>query len=58
MWWGGAVIAVVAAVVAGIADSRRIRRNDLDRVGWFDWRSVQLTLLIAAALLAVVAQHG
>ncbi|MET4664341.1 hypothetical protein [Sphingomonas sp. PvP056] len=58
MWWGGAVIALVGAVLAGVADWRRTRRDDLDRVGWLDWRSVQMFALIAAALCVVAAQHG
>jgi hypothetical protein len=58
MWWGGAAVALGVAVLAGIADWRRIRRDDLDRVGWFDWRTVQMAALIAAALCVVVAQHG
>jgi len=58
MWWGGAVIALVGAVLAGVADWRRTRRDDLDRVGWLDWRSVQMFALIAAALCVVAGQHG
>ena len=58
MWWGGAAIAIVGAVLAGVADWRRTRRDDLDRVGWLDWRSVQMFALIAAALCVVAGQHG
>ncbi|MDN4630330.1 hypothetical protein QCD71_02280 [Sphingomonas sp. PsM26] len=52
------MIALVGAVLAGVADWRRTRRDDLDRVGWLDWRSVQMFALIAAALCVVAAQHG
>lgn len=58
MWWGAAAIALVIAVLAGIADARRARRDDLDRVGLLDWRSVQMFALIAAALCVIAAQHG
>lgn len=58
MWWAGAVVALGVGVLAGVADWRRVRRDDLDRVGWFDWRTVQMSALIAAALCVVAAQHG
>lgn len=58
MWWGAAAIALIIAVLAGIADARRARRDDLDRVGLLDWRSVQMFALIAAALCVIAAQHG
>uniref|UniRef100_UPI0035CA3F3A hypothetical protein n=1 Tax=uncultured Sphingomonas sp. TaxID=158754 RepID=UPI0035CA3F3A len=57
-WWIGAGAALGTAVLAGVADWRRARRDDLDAVGWVDWRSVQMFALIAAAGCAIVAQHG
>ncbi|QDZ06360.1 hypothetical protein FPZ24_01815 [Sphingomonas panacisoli] len=45
---GAVALAVVVAVLAGIADWRHRRRDDLDRVAWFDWRSVQVFALIGA----------
>jgi len=53
-WIGGAV-AVVLAIAAGIADWRRSRRADLDRIGVLDWRTVQVLCLIVAAMLGAVA---
>ncbi|MBN8815497.1 MAG: hypothetical protein J0J06_08635 [Sphingomonas sp.] len=41
-------IALGVALLAAIADWRHRRRDDLDRVAWFDWRSVQVFALIAA----------
>jgi amino acid transporter len=41
-------LALAVALLAGIADWRHRRRDDLDRVAWFDWRSVQVFALIGA----------
>ena len=57
LWWGGAAVALVVAIIAGVADRRRTRRDDLDRVGWVDWRTVQMAALIVAAVLVIAAQH-
>ncbi|WP_242139561.1 hypothetical protein [Sphingomonas sp. TREG-RG-20F-R18-01] len=57
MWWAGMAGALAVAVLAGVADWRRSRRDDLDRVGWFDWRTVQMTALLGAALCVIAAQH-
>ena len=48
-------VAVVLAIAAGIADWRRSRRADLDRIGVLDWRTVQVLCLIVAAMLGAVA---
>ena len=45
-------VAIAVAVLAGVGDWRHRRRADLDRVGWVDWRSLQLFAL-AAALVAL-----
>jgi uncharacterized membrane protein len=47
--WGAATIALVLAIVAGLADRRRSRRRSLDEVGWVPWRGIQV-----AAMFAVV----
>ena len=46
------------AVLAGLADRRRSRRADLDRIGLLDWRGVQMFALIGVAVCVIVAQHG
>ena len=53
----GAVAAVLAllALVAGIADWRHKKRNDLDRVWLFDWRNIQVFALIGAIIAAAAA---
>jgi hypothetical protein len=51
----GVIVAVVLAVIAGIADYRQRKRSDLDRVGLFDWRSIQVFALVAAIIIAGLA---
>jgi hypothetical protein len=46
----GALAALVAAV-AWIGDRRRMKRRDLDRVGFMPWTSVFFFALMAAVLL-------
>jgi hypothetical protein len=43
------------AVAAGIAESRRSRRRNLDRTGWVPWRAVQAASFFAALALAILA---
>jgi hypothetical protein len=57
-WGTAAAVAVGVAVLAGVADWRRRRRRDLDRVGMVDWRTVQMLSLIVAAMLGTVAMKG
>ena len=54
---GAAALAVLLAVAAGIADWRHRKRDDLDRVTLFDWRSVQVFALIAAVIAFSVAMN-
>ena len=53
--WSAAGAAVVLALIAGIAESRRNRRRSLDRPGWMPWRGLQVAALFAAVALAVLA---
>ena len=51
---GGA--ALLIAIVAGVAESRRHRRDRLDDIGWVPWRGIQVVAvftLIAAFILAL-----
>lgn len=54
LWTAIAALALLA-VFAGIADWRRKRRDDLDRVGMIYWPTVQVLALIAAVILGVIA---
>jgi hypothetical protein len=53
--WTAAASAGALAVAAGIAERRRLRRRDIDRVGWVPWTLVQVIALAVAALMAAYA---
>ena len=52
---GGAGAAALLAIVAGLAESRRGRRRDLDRTGWMPWRGIQVAAFFATLLSAILA---
>lgn len=54
---GAVALALVIAVVAGVVDWRHRRRDDLDRVTLFDWRSIQVFALIAAVIAFSLAMN-
>lgn len=56
MFWGAAA-AVIVALFAALRDRRRRLRDDLDRVGWVDWRTVQMAALLATILLVSLGLH-
>lgn len=58
MWWGGAAVALGIAVLAEAADRRSVRRNDLDRIGWMDWRTIQMGAVIVAVVCGIAAQQS
>ncbi|HYI49196.1 MAG TPA: hypothetical protein VEX35_12110 [Allosphingosinicella sp.] len=53
--WGAGGAAFALAILAGVAESRRIRRRDLDRTGWVPWRGIQVVAFFAALALAILA---
>lgn len=53
--WTIAGLATAVAAVAVLADRRRTRRGDLDRVGWVPWPLILLLALIIAAVSAAFA---
>jgi len=57
-WWIAAAVAFVVAVFAGWRDYRRKHRDDLDRIGVFEWRTVQMFALIVFAISAGIAVKG
>ncbi len=53
--WIGVVAAVLLAAVAGVAEHRRTRRRNIDRVSMVPWPTVQFLSLIAAVILGGLA---
>lgn len=51
----GALVAL--ALLAGVADWRRVRRRTVDGWGWMPWRGVQVMAVFAAIGLAVLILH-
>ena len=56
--WILAGAAALLAVVSGIADWRRERRRELDRVGWVPWGFLQFAGLLGAVVAAALAVKG
>ena len=54
LWWGAGAAAAISAV-AGIAEHRRTRRRDLDRVGWAPWNAIHLIAFCTALALVGAA---
>lgn len=52
-FWGAGA-SLIVALAAALGERRRGRRTQLDRVGWVDWRTVQLAAIVAALLLVSV----
>lgn len=57
-YWIVVAIAFVVAVGSGLADRRRMRRTDLDRVGMIDWRTLQLVAIAVLLIGASLALKG
>jgi len=53
--WTMAGMATAMATMAALADRRRARRADLDRVGWMPWPAILIVAIITAALFAALA---
>ncbi|WP_084584117.1 hypothetical protein [Sphingomonas azotifigens] len=57
-FWSGAGVALGIAILAGLAEHRRRKRRNLERVGWVPWMAIQMAGLFAALVLASVALHA
>ena len=55
--WTAAGAAAALAVLAGVADWRRVKRSRIDDWGWVPWRGLQVAALFAGLLLATLALH-
>lgn len=53
--WTACAVAVVIAAVAAFADRRRMRRDNLDRVGFMPWAMIMVLALVSAAVFAAFA---
>jgi lysylphosphatidylglycerol synthetase-like protein (DUF2156 family) len=53
--WALAGGALLVALLAAIADRRRQRRRDLDRVGWMPWPLLQILAAFAAVIAVILA---
>ncbi len=56
--WIGVGAMVTLAGVRGLADWRRGRRRDLDKVGWVPWTLIQLIAVLLAVMGAALALKG
>jgi len=56
-WWMAGAAAAVTGFAA-LADRRRTRRRDIDRVGWVPWPAVLLFALFVAVICAALALRG
>lgn len=53
--WTAAAGAGALAAFAGVAERRRSRRRDIDKVGWVPWTLVQVIAVAMAALMIAYA---
>lgn len=53
--WTAAGAAAAVALVAALADRRRMKRRDLDRPGVMPWALIQVLAMLVAAVLAALA---
>ncbi|MHA6723336.1 hypothetical protein [Sphingomonas sp. RS2018] len=56
--WISVAACVAAAVASGLADRRRARRVEIDRVGIMPWPTIQFAALFGGIILAALALTG
>lgn len=56
--WIGVGVFVAVAAGSGLADWRRARRRNLDRVGWMPWTFIQVMAVLGAVVTAALAIKG
>jgi len=54
-YWAAGAAAFLMAVIAGVADSRRQRRERLDKIGWVPWRGIQVAAVFALLVDLILA---
>lgn len=55
MLWGAAGAGAALAAASALAEHRRTKRRDVDRVGWVPWNALQIAGLFAAFVAAALA---
>jgi hypothetical protein len=53
--WGGCAAAIALAGVSMLAERRRDRRTNPDRVGFMPWTLILIFSILSAAVLAALA---
>lgn len=56
--WIGVGAFVTIAAGSGLADWRRAKRRNLDRVGWMPWTLIQIMAVLGAVVTAALAIKG
>ena len=54
LWWTAGISAAVAAFAA-LAEHRRSRRRNLDKVGWVPWNFIQILAFLGVMIAAALA---
>lgn len=54
-FWSADGMALALVVLAGVAESRRSRRRNLDDTGWVPWRGIQAAAFFAVLALTILA---
>lgn len=54
-YWLAGGIALAIALLAGLAEWRRLRRKRIDDYGWMPWRGIQVAATFAAVAILIIA---
>lgn len=54
-YWLAGGVALLVAVLAGVAEHRRHHRKRLDDIGWVPWRGIQVAAVFALLLILILA---
>jgi hypothetical protein len=54
-YWVAGAVALLMALLSGVAENRRSRRESLDDIGWVPWRGVQVVAVFAMLLILFFA---
>lgn len=54
-YWIAGGAALLVAILSGVADHRRSRRERLDDIGWVPWRGLQVAAFFAMLAVLILA---